>query len=83
LAGLGDLIPLVSPDLQRLLGATLLQVLSDDAELMEMRGAAYESILAALGVAPQNRPSAAKQIDLDTDVDKEQVGRFRRLLGSL
>jgi hypothetical protein len=57
----------------------LLRVVEDEAEYAEFRGAAYEAMLAALDVPIAERPSAAKLIDVETELSAERIEQFRRL----
>jgi hypothetical protein len=58
LVGVGELLPLVEDCKLRTKGAELLlKILSDESEFPEIRADAYEGILAALGVFPEDRPS--------------------------
>jgi hypothetical protein len=79
LAGLGAVLRTVPAPLARRIGTHLLEVLEDASELIELRGAAYEGILTALDVPPNERPSAAKLIDLDADVSTDVMTAFERL----
>lgn len=79
LTGLGETLPRVKNlDTRRRIGSYLLQVLNDDGELLEMRGAAYEGILAAIEVHPAKRPPASRLVDLDRDLDISSLAQFRR-----
>ena len=77
LVGLGEFLPLTSDKSYRHAAAReLLRVLDDQSEYPEIRCAAYEGILAGLGIAPSVRPPAGKLLDLLTDVDREKVQAF-------
>jgi len=79
LAGLGEIAPTVGkPEVRAQIGHRLLEVLESDGELVEVRGAAYEGILAAIEVPPLQRPPANKLTDMDTDVDGDAVEIFRK-----
>ena len=84
LAGLGEIAPSVEdPGERTQIGRRLLEVLEDGEELREVRGAAYEGVLAALEVPPLERPPASRLMDIERDVDGEAVEASRkRYLGT-
>jgi len=77
-AGLGEILPLLAKPMSTTVAGMLLRVFHDEAELIEMRGAAYEGMLAALRIPPQHRPSAARLIDVAKDVEPQLVERFEQ-----
>lgn len=78
LCGLGEILNSVSDrSLQRQMSLTLIRVFEDDSELLELRGAAYEGVLAALDIPAAKRPPADRLISLPSDVDAGIVRRFR------
>jgi len=80
LVGVGALMPLLDGELKRRIGETLVSVLTDSADLPEMRSAAYEGILSALDVPIRNRPSAAEVLNFDHDVSDEVLAQFRAFM---
>lgn len=81
LSGVGSIWGRVESErLKAVMGGLLLEVLEDENELPEMRGAAYEGLLSALGVAPERRPSAAEVFDFESDVNEEEIERFREMV---
>lgn len=78
LCGVGEILRSVSDkSLQQRMAGTLIRAFEDDSELLEIRGAAYEGILAALDIPPEERPAADALINLETDVDWNRVEIFR------
>ena len=81
LVGLGELLPSMEDrDSQRRGASDLLTVFRNDSEYPEVRSAAYEGILAAVGIPPFDRPPAGKLLDLVEGIDwrivEEFVSRF-------
>jgi len=78
LCGLGEVLPsLEISALRKRAASTLVKTLESVDEELGLREAAYEGILAGLGVPPPKRPPASRHLDLTEDVDPEMVRRFK------
>ena len=77
LVGLGEILPLMENlEIQNSIASYLYKVFSDESLYPELRGAAYEGMLAAICVPVQDRPPANRLIAIAGDVDEELVDKF-------
>ncbi len=81
IAGLGEILPIITNRFQRKEIAKLLINLFEsesDDQYIDYREDAYEGILAAMNISPLERPPANKSLDFDTDVDINIIMAFKQ-----